>query len=125
MTERRDAADRVLALKIGGARSYLYPEDADPAAMWQVPVGTIAMWRQDQDPDETPGDLVRCPECATTDGLLVCGRWGDAATLLCPCGHEWTPGPSWWGEWLLRTAIGQTIQEHGLPEASLRRHPTP
>ncbi|MFI9080938.1 hypothetical protein ACIGW8_31465 [Streptomyces sioyaensis] len=117
------------------------PVGVDPAAVWRVPVGTIyvvdqaelavvrlannahaespgLLGMEDYLPEPEPEPLA-CPMCTNRAELTVQGRWGDPATLICPCGHQWplAPDEPAWSARQLQHTICQSVAENGVPGA--------
>jgi hypothetical protein len=46
--------------------------------------------------------VLKCPRDQTRIGLKVAGYAGQAATITCPCGHEFAPPPPFDAVHLLR-----------------------
>jgi hypothetical protein len=93
------------------------PAGVDPDATWEVPVGVIRIRVRDEIAhmvnearNEHPGLLappgfpleprpewreepLPCPVCGNTAELVVRGRRGEPATIVCPGGHTWAPAP--------------------------------
>jgi hypothetical protein len=49
---------------------------------------------------------LRCPRDQVRIGLKVAGYTGGAATITCPCGHEFDPPPPFDPVYLLRIVSG-------------------
>jgi len=50
--------------------------------------------------------VLMCPRDRTRTGLKVAGYTGGAATITCPCGHEFAPPPPFDPVHLLRIISG-------------------